>query len=256
MAESNQVKKEYGSQAGTYDDYRSSPLGILESQLISSAIGSPKDLTVLDLGGGTGNVARKVLEDGAKSVDVIDISPEMLHVGQEAEKSIESGRIRWIEADVSKPLDHLELPKYDLVMANWVFDHATSIEMLEGMWANIAAYIKPGGRFVGVRMANPKGPVILSGIYGVKMKDHVEIPGGLKYRFELPSNPPVDFEASSMEISYSGSTEMHKKYGFDDVEIEPYEDAEIVVKGDPEFWRAFLDYPSFAVVKARKTSEI
>jgi len=254
MADNNQVKKEYDSQAVKYDDYRSFPLGILESQLISSALGSLKDLTVLDLGGGTGLVARHAVDAGAKSVDVVDISPEMLQVGQEIEKSLGRDKIRWFEADVSKPLDHLPLEKYDLVMANWVFDHASSMEMLEGMWNNIATYTKPGGRFVGVRMTHPRSSTILKGTYGVRTMDHVEIPGGLKYRYELPMDPPIDFEASSMEVSYSGSTEMHEKYGFCDVEVEPYENAK-AVKEDPEFWKPFLEEPTLTVVKARKKSE-
>lgn len=256
MASNDQVKKEYDSQAITYDDYRSVPLGILESQLILSAIGSPHDLTVLDLGGGTGYLARQMIDAGAKSVDVVDISSEMLHIGQEIEKSLGRQSIRWLEADVSKLLHHLPLlgQKYDLVLANWVFDHATSIEMLEGMWANLSTYIKPGGRFVGVRMENPKAQVVLDGTYGVQMTDHVDVPGGMKYRYTIRSNPPINFEAASMEVSFSGSTVMHEKYGFEDVEIEPYENAEVIF-GDPEFWKRFLDEPSLAVVKARKKAD-
>lgn len=41
---------------------------------------------------------------------------------------------------------------YDVVMANWVFDHATSMADLKAMWENIAANLNPGGRFLGVRV--------------------------------------------------------------------------------------------------------
>lgn len=41
---------------------------------------------------------------------------------------------------------------YDVVMANWVFDHATSMADLKAMWENIAANRNPGGRFLGVRV--------------------------------------------------------------------------------------------------------
>ena len=255
MANTNDVKKQYDTLAVKYDDYRSTPLGILETQLILSAIGSPKGSTVLDLGGGTGVMARKVVDAGAKLVDVVDVSPEMLNVGRQTESHLYSQKIRWFEADVSKSLEHLPLQMYDLVMANWVFDHASSVEILEGMWSNISSYLKPGGRFVGVRMGNPRTPYILSGIYGVQVTDHVEIPGGLKYHCKLEANPPIEFEVTSMEVSYSGSTEMHRKFGFRDIEIEPFENGEIL-KEDPDYWKQFLEEPYLAVVKAIKKSDI
>lgn len=109
--------------------YESLPLAELEYELVSKAIGDCTGLTVLDLGGGNGQYARKAIELGAKLVDVIDISAAMLQRGQEIEKN--SGRkskIRWFEGDATKALHHLPLlPEgYDVVICNWVFDHATN----------------------------------------------------------------------------------------------------------------------------------
>jgi hypothetical protein len=39
--------------------------------------------------------------------------------------------------------------------------------------------------------------------------------------------------------------------GFSDVQIEPYENAEIVTR-DSEFWELWKEKPGFVVVKARK----
>ncbi|KAI0132849.1 methyltransferase-like protein [Xylariales sp. AK1849] len=251
MPDYQQLKNEYDSQAATYNDYNSQPLGILESQLLTSALGDCAGLTVLDLGGGTGLRARQVIDAGAAAVDVVDLSPEMLRLGEEHEISLGRDMIKWYEADVSKPLGHLPLRSYDLVMANWVFDHATSIEVLEGMWQNVVANLKPGGRFVGVRSGNPKAPAVITGKYGATYKDWEDIPGGIKFRYAVASKPPIEFEAASMEVSYSGSTEMHRKFGLEEVELEPYHNAEATRK-NPEFWKLFLDEPSLAVVKAKK----
>lgn len=94
----------------------------------------------------------------------------MLRIGEEAEKTNNGrhDRIRWLEADVSKPLGHLPLLRdsYDMAMANWVFDHAGTIEGLEGMWGNVRAYLKPGGRFVGVRGGDLTNPVMAEIKYG------------------------------------------------------------------------------------------
>lgn len=250
-------QKEYDDQAGTYHDYSSQlPVGPMEHQLFASALGDATGQTVLDLGGGTGLRARQVLDAGAACVDVVDLSPEMMAVGQKIEQSLGRDKARWFEADVSKPMDHLPLHKtYDIVMANWVFDHAKNIEELEGMWRNIALYLKPGGRFLGVRIANMRSAAVTTtGKYGTIMKDFEEIPGGIKFRYVLLVDPPLEFDAASMEISYLGSTELHTKYGLVDVEMEPYENSEAIRK-DPEFWKLFVDDPMMALVKARKPLE-
>lgn len=112
--------------------YNSLPLAVLEREMLSKAIGDCAGMTVLDLGGGNGQYARKAVELGAAQVDVIDISPAMLELGQQIETS--SGRdskIRWFEGDATKTLQHLPLlpESYDVVMCNWVFDHASNEEV-------------------------------------------------------------------------------------------------------------------------------
>lgn len=68
---------------------------------MASALGDCTGAHVLDLGGGTGLRARQALEAGAASVDVVDLSPEIMRVGEE--ETAETLPIRWFTADVSKP---------------------------------------------------------------------------------------------------------------------------------------------------------
>lgn len=203
------------------------------------------------MAGGTGLRAREVLARGAASVDVVDISPEMLNVGKGTTDP--AADVRWFVADVSRPLDSLPLRRYDLVMANWVFDHANSVTELEGMWRNVVSYLRPGGRFVGVRSGDPRAPAVADGEarYGVTYKDFEDVADGIRFRYAIHIDPPIEFEASSMRVSYCGSTEMHHKFGLEDVQTEPYENAE-VVRQNKEFWKVFLDQPSLVVVKATK----
>lgn len=128
----------------------------------------------------------------------------MMTVATNAEKTLGcEGHLRTFEADVSKPMDHLRLETYDVIMANWVFDHAESFETLEGMWENIVRFLKPGAKFLGIRSEDPRGPS-LQGKYGVNNKNIREIPGGIAYTVEMLTDPPWDFEATSLEISFSG----------------------------------------------------
>ncbi|KAI1099031.1 S-adenosyl-L-methionine-dependent methyltransferase [Jackrogersella minutella] len=259
MASAEELKVAYAEHARAYnEDYPKLPNSILETQLFTSALGDCTGYTVLDLGGGTGVRAREAIDFGAVAVDVVDISPEMLSNGQRSTAALGpkyGDRIGWHEADVAKPLDHVPLRggpgTYDLVMANWVMDHAASISDLEGMWRNVATYLKPGGRYVGVRSGDPYAPCVIEGKYGMKYKDWKQVPGGVLFRYVTTTEPPIDIDVSSWEVSYSGSTEMHEKFGLGEVEIEPYENAE-AVKKDPEFWKLFLENPSTVVVKARK----
>ncbi|KAI3329215.1 S-adenosyl-L-methionine-dependent methyltransferase [Xylariaceae sp. AK1471] len=253
MAAKDGLKNEYDAQAADYEKLYTiaAPFLRLDTELFTSALGHPTCAVILDLGGGSGIRARQALDAGAKAVDVVDFSPEMMRQGQEIEAKLNRDMIRWFEADVSKPLDHLPLrPEYDMIIAGWVFDHAESIDMLEGMWRNVAAYLKPGGRFINIRCGDPRAPALVKGELGVIFKDFEEIPGGLRYRYSVNSLP-IDIEATSMETSYSGSTEMHEKYGLVDVRIEPYEKTE-VVKEDPKLWKSFLEHPGLAVVTATK----
>lgn len=253
------LKADYAAHARAYNDsYPSFPNAILESQLVVSALGPCPGLTVLDLGGGNGARALQALDLGAAFVDVVDLSPAMLLAGQQTATHHGSDRVAWHEADVSQPLTHLPLRGgeggYDLVMANWVLDHAGSLDELAGMWRNIGLYLAPGGRFIGVRGGDPYAACTAEGKYGMRYKDWRDVPGGggVFFRYEVAcADPPIDVAASSWEVMYSGSTEMMEKVGIGEVETEPYENAEIV-RGDAGFWKLFLENPSMVVMKGRK----
>ncbi|KAK6082554.1 methyltransferase [Seiridium cupressi] len=251
MAVYERVKEEYNTNALAYNKFDSIPYGKLESQLFGAALGDATGSSILDLGGGTGLKARQALGAGATSVDVVDISSEMLTVGRDVEDKLGRKQIRWFEADVSKPLDRLNLGQYDIVTANWLLDHAENHEALEGMWRNIVGHLKPGGRFIGVRSGDPWAPCLATNKYGVVYKDIEKIPGGVKLRYVAYVDPPLDIEATLMEDSYSGSTKMHERFGLEDIQTEPYENIPCL-REDPEYWKLFLDHPSVMVVKARK----
>jgi SAM-dependent methyltransferase len=261
----HQVKNDYDEQASLYNILMKWPFGVLESQLFASAVQSDgicKGASVLDLGGGTGLRARQALEAGAKRVDVVDISDEMMAVGKKDAETFlgqeHSTLLRWFHGDASKPLfgeDGVSglSPPYDVVLANWIFDHVDNVTVLEALWRNISVAVRPGGLFVGVRACDPRCDAMITGKYGPTCQDFVEFPGGLYYSSTIPGIdvPPVHIKNASLEISYSGSTEMHERHGFYDVEVEPCDDAD-VVKADPEFWQLWRENPGFVIVKARK----
>lgn len=143
-----------------------------------------------------------------------------------------------------------------MVMANWLFDHAGSMDVLDGMMRSCVAYLKPGGRFIGTRIYNSTDtPATRDGKYGVSYKDHRDVPGGggVILCYTVHVDPPAEFEAGSMEVMYKPEKmgAFHERFGLVDTQIEPFENASWI-RSDPAYWKLFLDEPNFAVVKARK----
>ena len=115
----------------------------------------PHDLRVLDLPVGTGTYARLALDLGvARHVTGVDISSEMLRVGRELEQQQrpDAPKIDFHLGDCFEPLDRLGLEpnSFDLVLANYLFNYATTRKQLEAMWHNVVTYLKPGGKLVGL----------------------------------------------------------------------------------------------------------
>ncbi|KAK0736662.1 S-adenosyl-L-methionine-dependent methyltransferase [Apiosordaria backusii] len=252
-------RNQYDGFATEYASYGDVPDMKLEIELVRTALGDCTGLTVLDLGGGSGLHARSAAELGATLVDVVDISAEMLRVGQELEETLgRRYRIRYLQADAARPLvEQIKTEefkgRYDIVMANWLLDHATSEEDLRGMWTNIASALKPGGRFIGVRVRSIRAPYLQYGKYGVIFSEYEEIPGpGWKYKvsFKL-NNTPVSFEATSMESTLNLDHTIPKELGLDDFSVVPDEESK-VVKEDFEYWADHLKDPSFVVVVGTK----
>ncbi|CAN8100477.1 unnamed protein product [Discula destructiva] len=256
-------QEQYDRQLAGYRQYENVPWGVLEDQLHGSALGDCTGMTVLDLGGGSGLRARQSLDHGAIAVDVVDVSPEMMQLGKNIEESLGRGpdTLQWFEADVSRPEILSRLPLryktdgYDMVMANWLFDHAGSTEVLDGMMQSCVKYLKPGGRFIGTRILNGPGtPAASDGKYGVTYNNLVDIPGGVSFRYKVHVDHPVEFEAASMAVTYDPKkiNEFHSRYGLEDTQFEPFESASWI-RSDPDYWKLFTDCPNFAVVKAKKT---
>lgn len=249
MSTNTSLQTIYDANATAYAQFLSTPLGTLESQLFTLCITNCTGQKVLDLGGGTGLRARDALNAGAEAVDVLDISPEMMRLGQDYEKSIGRDRITWYQGDCSKSLDHLGLGSFDLVVANGIFDHATSEEELEMMWRNAAAYLKPGGKLIANRN-NPRSKAAREGKYGVVFEDFREFEGGVKYRYRMRTEPVLEFESYALDVYYGGSLEIPGKF-FGEFENVEWRDTEVVSR-DMEFWREYLEDPILFIFTARK----
>ncbi|KAH7072068.1 S-adenosyl-L-methionine-dependent methyltransferase [Paraphoma chrysanthemicola] len=253
-------KEQYDEMAIEYNAYEDLPVARLEAELIKTALGDCTGLTVLDIGGGSGVYAREAVKAGAAQVDVVDISDSMMQIGREIEaKTSGKSRIRWLLGDGIQPLveqdiDILPYGHYDITMANWIFDHACTVDDLRGMWENIAASLKPGGKFIGVRAVAPgcfADHNMKTGKYGTLRSDVKVIPGGFQCTATLLTKPPFSVGCTLMDDSYKMIDEIPRQLGMIDIAKMPDKESE-TIKSDPEFWQEHLNEPGIAVVIATK----
>ncbi|KAF2019956.1 S-adenosyl-L-methionine-dependent methyltransferase [Aaosphaeria arxii CBS 175.79] len=260
MTTASGKKKQYDEMAPEYNAYEDIPIARLEAELITTALGDCTGYNILDLGGGSGVYAREAVRLGAKRVDVVDISDSMMKIGRDIEsKSRGKSRIRWLLGDASKPMEDQEvdiLPpgEYDITMANWIFDHAYTVNDLRGMWESIAKSLKPGGKFIGVRAIAPgcfAPHNVTTGKYGCLRSDIKMIPGGFQCKATLLTKKPFSVGCTLMEDSYNLVDAIPREFGLTDFEIVPDAESETVNK-DRKFWQEHVDDPCFAVVTATK----
>ncbi|KAK1833054.1 S-adenosyl-L-methionine-dependent methyltransferase, partial [Podospora conica] len=251
-AEYNQFAEQY-SQASEH-----LPSGRLEKAGVRAALGDCTGLCILDLGGGTGLHVGTAIDAGASRVDVVDISEGMLRVGKAKHASLD--RVFWHIADVTQPLETQSLDilppgSYDVVMGNWVMDHAGTDEALRGIWRNISAFVKTGGRFVGVRQL-AVGSVDARFVngqrkYGAVASDFETVEGGIEYTVTILTDPPFSFKGSARDDSMGMINTIPGEVGFAELELLKLETTD-VVREDPAFWADFLEAPHFGVAFGRK----
>jgi SAM-dependent methyltransferase len=107
-------------------------------------LGELDGLDVLDIACGEGFYTRLLKRAGAAHVTGADISPAMIALAKELEQSDELG-IEYLTADVA---ELAQLGEFDLVSAAYLLHYAPDVSTLNAMCRNIAAQLRPGGRFV------------------------------------------------------------------------------------------------------------
>ena len=112
-------------------------------EIVAEAASAVAAARILDLGSGTGETARRVLERHAgASIVLVDSSAEMLTAAREAlaKDRIESVLVQRLE-------DPLPAGPFDLVVSALAVHHLESADK-QVLFQRIAEVLKPGGRFV------------------------------------------------------------------------------------------------------------
>jgi len=164
-AKSGLVRTVFDNVAGQYDvmnDLMSGGLHRLWKDAMIDWLRPRANQKVLDVGGGTGDIAFRILKAGGGPVTVADINAEMLAVGQDRalDKGI-VGPIDWIEADAEDlPFDDCS---FDTFVTAFCIRNTTHPE---NVLAEARRVLKPGGRFLCLEFSSVPSP-LLSKLYDI-----------------------------------------------------------------------------------------
>lgn len=262
MADNNNPKPQYDSFATSYDLVWTVRAVAPLLQLLQSTIGNLGSLTgasVLDLATGTGIGLRLVRAAGASKLVGVDISPQMLEIA----KVTTPGAV-FHTADCSKPLDELRLEpqSFDVVLGVWLLNQCPSNVELAGMWANIAKYLKPGGKFVGIienhDIVHPVG--VQSFKYGAKESSVTEIENGQGWsvHIEFQTKPKIEIDGFRLKKEIFESEAKHAGMGEITYHAPRMEHVREAVSGgftvekEVGWWNELLEEPpNFVIVSHR-----
>jgi demethylmenaquinone methyltransferase/2-methoxy-6-polyprenyl-1,4-benzoquinol methylase len=110
--------------------------------------------TLLDVGGGTGDIALRFLERGGDSVTVVDINEEMLKYGRD--RAIDKGildTIHWLHADAEDlPIEDASQDAYTTAFC------IRNVTHIDRALAEARRVLKPGGHFLCLEFSHVVAP--------------------------------------------------------------------------------------------------
>lgn len=141
------VKEIFSSVAGRYDlmnDLMSIGIHRLWKSAMLDWLQPRPDMQLLDVGGGTGDIALRFCERGGGSVLVVDVNGEMLAVGRD--RAIDAGRsqkIAWVCGDAERlPIADSSVDAYTTAFC------LRNVTRIDKALAEARRVLKPGGRFL------------------------------------------------------------------------------------------------------------
>ena len=153
------VRGVFDSVAGRYDlmnDLMSLRVHRLWKRAMMDWLAPRPGMQLLDVGGGTGDIARRFLDRGGGGVTVVDINYDMLAVGRD--RTIDAGRvadIRWVCGDAERlPIPDAAVDAYTIAFA------IRNVTRIPAALREARRVLKPGGRFLCLEFSRVAVPVL------------------------------------------------------------------------------------------------
>lgn len=138
----------YDAIARDYQRTKASPVrAAVETYTLERLLGACRGLAVLDAGCGEGFHARRLKAAGAARVAGVDVSPAMIELAREEERSAPLG-IQFACCAIEDLPDLLCDAGFDVVLASYLLHYAPTVEVLARMCQRLGNALRPGGRLV------------------------------------------------------------------------------------------------------------
>jgi SAM-dependent methyltransferase len=239
---------DYNAIAGDYKQAKQQPWRYyVERYTLLRLLGDLRGLTVLDLACGEGYYTRELRHRGAMRVVGVDLSEGMIRLARDEEARRPLG-IEYRVQD-ARAVDGTE--RFDVVLAAYLLNYASTREELLALCAAVGRALRPGGRFVAVNNNPDQAPEHFgaSRKYGF-VKD---TPGGLADG--VPIRYTIFLDGREITITnYWLSTAAHEQAlraaGFREIHWHrPRVSAEGVAAFGDDFWESFLTDPPVAFLE-------
>lgn len=225
----------------------------IERPSVQAVLGDITGLHCLDLACGYGRWMKFLLENHAASVTGVDISSAMIDAAKAASATWPVERRDKAAFHVGDCSKVIKVPggPFDVVFAVWFLNYAADAEELTGMWRNIYANLKPGGRFIGIT-TNVHLPfeTPVTDQYGIAVEPLEKVKDGWKCRltaYTEPERVTFDIYHLSKEAYENGA----EAAGMTDVEWRGHTLPEDDRKYSG-YWDAYVERPQMEVVTAKR----
>lgn len=243
----------YDSIAEQFKKFYSLPFALhVETYTHLNLIGDVTGKSILDLACGEGIYTRLLKQNGAARLVGVDISSEMIKLARQEEEK-EPLEIEYIIADVTE-IGFID--SFDLVVASFLLNYASTKDQLLKMCHTISANLKPGGRFISLNNNLDLLPEFYhkSEKYGLAKS----CPGSLQEGTPLTLTLTIadDGEKVSFDNYYLSKATYEwalRSVGFKDIRWHnPIVSPEGVQKFSQEFWQDAIDYPYIVGITCQK----
>ena len=243
----------YDSIALQYQKINKSPCRLYgEAYTYLNLIGDVAGKSILDLACGEGFFTRLLKQNGAARLVGVDISSEMIELAR-LEKASVPLEIEYIIGDVME-ID--SIGSFDLVVASYLLNYASTKEQLLKMCQTIAIHLKPGGRFVSLNNNLELLPKFYHKHekYGIARRCAESLKEGTPITLTLTI--PDDGESISFDNYYLSQATYEwalMSVGFKEIRWHyPIVCPKGIQKFGSEFWQDYIDYPNMVGITCRR----
>lgn len=244
---------QYDSIAEQYRRSKMSPLRRhVEAHTFMQLIGDVRGRHVLDLACGDGFYTRRLRAAGAERVVGVDVSGAMVDLAREQEQADPLG-IEYVRADVADLGAATALGQFDIVSAAYLLHYAPDTAALLRMCANVAAHLRPGGRFVALNENPDQPPESFAGYeqYGFNKTLEPPLRDGARITYWMIAGREV-FQIHAHWYSRATYERVLQMSGFRSVNWRPLmlDPAGIAAYGR-EYWQEYLSNPPITGLECR-----